>query len=154
MNDARKRIAKDAVRVALSGIDYAPANDQIEIVGSAYIRDCETSDVDVLVYIPKAWFDAHSTSLEILHFPGWMYGGSDGACGSQWESFTQTVQGVEVNMLITNSYEYFVDWCNAAEVCRFLHLKGITLPTALVHGVHEIVMEGASAEDEVLRRDY
>lgn len=140
---SRQEIAVAAVKDALQGRDIK----RVEVVGSAYISDREDSDVDVLVLIPG--FAPPEES-----FPGWNYGGSDGEGNDEWGSWKAYHNGVEVNMLITGKQEYFNQWLSAAEVCRFLHLKGYKLSTGAVHGVHEILMEDSTAVEEVKNRNY
>lgn len=144
--------AKQAVRLELIAQDIKFGELDLEIVGSTYIKDSNDRDVDVLVYVPGA-------NLEALAFEGWNYGGSAGLGNSHWMSWKKLIpfapnQNVEVNMLLTNKPEYYVNWLSAAEVCRFLHLRGVELPSGCVHGVHEIIMEGVDAETEAPRRNY
>jgi predicted nucleotidyltransferase len=136
-NEERIAVAKKAVCEAL-GRDVLGRH---EIVGSTYIKDKDSSDVDVLV------FD-ESFHLDEMSFGGWEYGGSNGMGNDHWMSWKHCVDGVEVNMLLTSRRDYFDAWLTAAEVSRFLHLQGYNLRTATVHGIHEIIMEDTDAESE------
>lgn len=144
--DNQKRIitAKTAISNAL-GVDIETL--RYEIVGSTYISDKVTSDVDILVFDP-------SRMLEEELFDGWAYGGSVGIGNDNWMSWKRTVDGVEVNMLLVTNEAYFNSWLTAAEVCRFLHLQGYNLRSASVHGVHEIIMDDSTADYEHINRQY
>jgi predicted nucleotidyltransferase len=125
-NEERIAVAKKAVCEAL-GRDVLGRH---EIVGSTYIKDKDSSDVDVLV------FD-ESFHLDEMSFGGWEYGGSNGMGNDHWMSWKHCVDGVEVNMLLTSRRDYFDAWLTAAEVSRFLHLQGYNLRTATVHGIDQ-----------------
>lgn len=126
-----------------------PPRESMELVGSTYISDAENRDIDILVCIP-------GVDLDPMYFDGWQYGGSVGMGNDHsWMSWKTSFPDCgEVNMLITNKQEYKTLWLTAAEVCRFIFLKGITLPTAVVHGIHEIIMDDSTAETEALHRTY
>ena len=143
MNDERIAIAKKAIMEAL-GVDVLGRH---EVVGSTYIKDNDKSDVDIIVL-------DESFDLECMGFPGWAYGGSSGMGNDHWMSWKRQVDGVEVNMLLVADKAYFDSWLTATEVCRFLHLQGYNLKSASVHGVHEIIMDDSTAEDEQKVRDY
>ena len=143
MNDERIAIAKKAIMEAL-GVDVLGRH---EVVGSTYIKDNDKSDVDIIVL-------DESFDRECMGFPGWAYGGSSGMGNDHWMSWKRQVDGVEVNMLLVADKAYFDSWLTATEVCRFLHLQGYNLKSASVHGVHEIIMDDSTAEDEQKVRDY
>lgn len=143
-NEERIATAKAAISSALGKPIEAV---KYEVVGSTYIKDNDSSDVDILVL-------DESINLDEKEFEGWEYGGSAGVGNDNWMSWKRRVNGVEVNMLITSDKAYFGAWLTAAEVCRFLHLQGYDLRSASVHGVHEIIMEDALAEEEHKVRDY
>lgn len=117
------------------------------IVGSTYISDCTSGDVDVLCTI--AIPEPHNVEL-----PGWNYGGSTPLAGDSWCSFKREVDGVDVNILLCGSTEYVAKWLNAAEVCRFLYLRGEIITKAATHGVHAIIMDGTDAGQELVNRSY
>jgi hypothetical protein len=142
--EERITIAKKAISGAL---DKDIAELRHEIVGSTYIKDNHSSDVDILVL-------DEAMSLEERSFPGWAYGGSVGMGNDHWMSWKRNVSGVEVNMLIVTNKEYFNSWLTATEVCRFLHLQGYEIRTASVHGIHEIIMDDGNAEEENKNRNY
>lgn len=149
-NERRIEIAKAAVVNALTdNYGWYKEPYELEIVGSTYISDRVDSDVDVLAY-------HESFDIEAMTFSGWAYGGSNGLCpdNDKWMSWKKHVNGVTVNMLIVNDKAYRNAWLTAAEVCRYLHLKGHAVPACDVHGVHEIIMDDSAAEDEVKRRNY
>lgn len=146
MSDGERiSIARAEVKKALAAEGW-PAGD-MEVVGSTYISGRIDSDVDVLCWSPA--FDICAMS-----FSGWAYGGSAGLCpdNDNWMSWKKAVNGVTVNMLITDKSDYAHKWLNAAEVCRYLHLRGYPIKTCDVHGIHEIIMDGSMAEDEIKRR--
>jgi hypothetical protein len=152
-NEERIETAKQAVFDALCSNLCMPIADRailtMQVVGSTYISDRTDSDVDLLCWHKS--FDIAS-----MTFSGWLYGGSAGLCpdNEKWMSWKREVNGVTVNMLLTNDPEYAAKWLTAAEVCRYLHLKDQGLKTCDVHGVHEIIMDDSTAEDEVKRRNY
>lgn len=147
MGEYEKRlcIAKEAISNALG---TSIENFRYEVVGSTYIKDNHKSDIDVLVLVKDI-------CLECTGFEGWEYGGSVGMGNDHWMSWKKyTVDGVEVNMLLTTDEQYFYSWLTAAEVCRFLHLQGYDIRTSTVHGIHEIIMDDSTAEVEHLVRNY
>lgn len=111
-----------------------------EFVGSGYILDQTHGDVDVLVLV-----DRHPDELG---FDGWLYGGSGSDYHDQWGSWKRVVDGIEVNMLLTNSADYYSAWCTAAEVCRFLHLSGVVVDKSRRIAIHNIIMDDSTAIDE------
>lgn len=133
----RYAIAAAAVKDALK--DHVTI-DRYEFVGSGYIIDSTEGDVDVLVLVNR--------DPDELGFDGWMYGGSGSDYHDQWGSWKRVVDGVEVNMLLTNSAEYYRAWCTAAEVCRFLHLSGVVIDKSRRIAIHNIVMDDSTAIDE------
>lgn len=148
VNGERIAIALDAVLDALSRCSAAPSDiddGHLAIIGSTYIADKETADVDVLLTVPL--------NPNELSFDGWEYGGSTPKCGDAWCSWRRTVEGVDVNLLICERGEYIERWLTSAEVCRYLHLQGINLRTCNVHAVHSIIMDDRCATDE-LGRNY
>lgn len=153
--NTRVALAKAAITQALQqyntedcGKLVIPAEASMELVGSTYIADEQTRDVDILVLIPDA-------DLSCIFFSDWQYGGSVGMGNeSDWMSWKCVQNGLEINMLLTNKKTYFNAWLTAAEVCRFLFLKGIKLPSAAVHGIHEIIMDDSTADVEITRRNY
>ena len=112
------------------------------LVGSTYVRDGNDSDIDILVLVRK---------FEELPLP-WTEGGSGGSAGGGFRSWKMEKDGETINVLQVDSLEYYISWKQAAEVCRFLYLRGFTVPTAVVHGIHGIIMDAASAEEEDLYR--
>ena len=124
-NAERIEIAKAAVAEALllnEAVTVDPSS--MEVVGSTYIKDRADSDVDILVLVKRGEL---LPDLNTLAFSGWAYGGSVGLGNDSWMSWKRVVNGVEVNMLLTNRADYFKLWLDAAEVCRFLHLQGYRL---------------------------
>lgn len=121
--------------------NFYPIIGVMALVGSTYYRGVG-NDIDILVRT--------SSDPTALHFPGWEYGGSVGHFGDKWESWKRG----RINMLVTRCGDYFERWCTAAEVCRYLVLKGYDLKTCDAHGIHGIIMDEAEAEDEVKRRNY
>lgn len=144
-----------------------------QIVGSTYIADNTKSDVDVLMLVkaPTVFNDPenpwrcvqHCPDLGCTTIPGWEYGGSHNEGNPDvWESFKRKHEdGTEVNALICTSEEYFSNWLTAAEVCRYLHLAektyfekygvGSVWEKGLRIGIHNILMDDSTAEDEIKR---
>ena len=148
LNLQRIATAKHAVLDVIASLDQFIYIDDsnLHIVGSTYIKDKQTSDVDVLVGVP--------IDPNCIAFPGWDYGGSAGIGNSSWGSWKRTVGGVEVNMLLCDSQEYIDKWLTAADVCRMLHLSGANLRAGQVHGIHEVIMEAADPELIAVVYDY
>jgi hypothetical protein len=123
------------------------------IVGSSYIADSTEGDVDVLVLVKKEpgkylgeWaFDPES---------GWLYGGSDPGpeADSHWGSWKKFTCGREVNLLLTDSKEWYDSFMQAAEVCKFIHLVqqkfGLVPEKTLRYGIHNILMDETDASWE------
>lgn len=126
-----------------------PEDVDVRLVGSTYIKDTESSDVDLLVTTPL--------DVNELVFGGWSYGGSIPKSGDGWCSWKKTItvddKPVEVNLLVCSDRTYITAWLNAAEVCRFLSLAGVTLTRGQIHGVHAIIMDDHDAEGELTLRN-
>lgn len=150
--EERIAIAKQAVCATLewrrTWLPRPVTPDELECVGSTYISDAGTSDVDILLCFPVPCVG------EVVLADGWDFGGSVCEGGDHWQSWKKTVQGVEVNLLMCRTQAYIDAWLTSAEVCRFLHLLGITLPRGAVHGIHQIIMDDSTAEEELPRRGY
>jgi hypothetical protein len=118
---------------------------RVEVVGSAYIHEKETSDIDVLAHI-----DLECTEKDIynLVFNGWEYGGSAGeGDDSIWGSWKKTIMNVEVNMLLTTDKEFFNNWLTSAEVCKYLHRRGILKDDRSDRiAIHQIIMEDQTTD--------
>lgn len=124
--------------------------EEVAIVGTAYIEDKDSTDVDILVHLRPGGFSAKGLYLE-----GWSYSGSNSAhTNDRFASFKRVVMGVSVNLLVTDDARYFMDWVTAAEVCRFLHVMGVPIPAGVRHGIHEIIMDDSTAEQEAPSRNY
>lgn len=127
-----------------------PEDVDVRLVGSTYIKDSACSDVDLLVTTPL--------DVNELLFEYWAYGGSTPKSGDGWCSWKKTIivddKPVEVNLLVCSDRQYVTAWLNAAEVCRFLSLAGVTLTRGQVHGVHAIIMDDCDAESELVLRNY
>ena len=150
VNEARKQFALETAKVVINGIGLEI--EALEIVGSTFISDKTTSDVDVLVRCKN--FDKDEITLR-----GWEYGGSVGLGNDDWASWKRTfyVMGtkIEVNLLVTASVGLYHDWLTAADVCRFLHLAGVHLTRGQVHGVHSLIMNETDLDADTLKRwDY
>jgi hypothetical protein len=142
-------IAKAAVEAEGFDVKREPV-----VVGSSYISDSTTSDIDVLVWVDKREFQS---SIGGYSFSGtsWTYGGSFpglDAGGNHWGSWKKWVDGEEVNLLVTDDEEWYWNFVAAAKVCRYLFLKGIVQEKNVRHGIHNILMEDSMPDDE-LKRD-
>lgn len=127
-----------------------PEDVDVRLVGSTYIKDTDSSDVDLLV--------TSALDVNSLRFDGWQYGGSTPKSGDGWCSWKKTItvdgKPVEVNLLVCEDRAYIKSWLDAAEVCRFLSLAGVTLTRGQIHGVHAIIMDDHDAEGELTLRNY
>lgn len=133
-----EEIAHTAVMAALREQEVAAK--RYALVGSTYISGTPGADVDLLVLV-----DRHPDELG---FHGWVYGGSGSGYHEQWGSWKRQVGDVVVNMLLTSSETYYEAWCTAAEVCRLLHLTGVSSAKDLRIAIHNIIMDGADAEGQ------
>lgn len=149
-NEERIAVARAAVTEALAR--YNLHEIATHLVGSTYIKDRTDGDVDLLALLDLGNHQVHG--VDCMAFDGWAYGGSVGLGNDHWMSWKKLVNGVEVNMLLTDRIEYLSSWLTAAEVCRFLHLQGHTIKPATVHGIHEIIMDDSTADAENARRIY
>jgi hypothetical protein len=114
-----------------------------DIVGSTYIADNHESDLDILVLVKK-WED-----VSCMCFDGWAYGGSVGeGDDDKWGSWKKFYNGKDVNLLVTDSQEYFSNWLLAAEVCRFVSLMSKDIEPSLRLGIHNIIMDDSDASLE------
>lgn len=146
LETSRHGTALAAVHNILSKAGHVIKDLDITYVGSAYISGCTETDVDILVLIPSISSDTYK------HY-GWDNGGSEPPGEpDQWTSYKKFVDGVEVNMILTNDEEYYKLWVRSAEVARFMYLSGHTLTKGQVHGIHQIVMDGGSADVELQRK--
>lgn len=142
--DIRLDAAKTVVANLLKQYDHSV--DRMDVVGSSYITDRTDSDIDVLVLLKTT----PCSSLGRLAFDGWQYGGSVGVSDDNWMSWNRhTLEAGEVNMLLTYDETYYNAWLTSAEVCRYLHLRGIVVPRAERVSIHNIIMDDSTAEYEV-----
>ena len=154
-NEERIALAKDTVITALATqFTYTlDVETSLRVVGSTYIKDTTTSDIDILLTFPVS-----NVETLMLQDWGWTVGGSTNPVSDGWVSWKKMVHteddAVEVNLLVCANQDYINKWLTAAEACRFLHLQGVHLTSGSVHGVHQIIMDGSTAVDEVQRRDY
>jgi len=144
-------IAKAAALVALgqlrNGLTCSLDANDLTIIGTTYILG-DGADVDVLAYVPGFSQYEHG-------FDYWEYGGSGPEhTNDTFGSWKRTVDGVVVNLIITGDKDYHDAWITSAEVCRFLHLQGVQITAGTRHGIHEIIMDDASADEEVKHRGY
>ncbi len=165
-NEQRIKIAKEAVAKALyddGTIAYTKVN-RLEdsfptpicwsVVGSTYIQDSESSDIDILVLVDENPTDAG------VDFPGWAYGGSfNQGMPDCWESWKKNIYKdgefvCEVNMILVGSRDYYSRWLDAASACRYLHLYGLKLTRGAIHGLHAVLMDDIDPEEEVKNRNY
>ena len=148
-----------SVKEALSNIGVHIRDSAL--VGSLYIKGAlqDNSDVDFLVLVP--W--PTDVDALFLNEEGWTYGGSTSGANSKWASWTKYLsvkevhdgyRGFKANLLVTNDAEYFEKWVTAAKACKFLHDSGVLLTRGQVHGVHEVIMDGAEPEAQVELRRY
>lgn len=141
--DIRIHAAKRVVATLL--IQHGLEVERMDVVGSSYITDRTDSDIDVLVLLKTT----PCSSLDQLAFNGWDYGGSVGVEGDKWMSWKKhTLEAGDVNLLATYDEEYFNAWLTSAEVCRYLHLRGIVVPRAERVAIHNIIMDDSTAEYE------
>jgi hypothetical protein len=147
--DLRVKEATETVQEALRR-EYITVK-RTALVGSSYITDKTDSDLDILVL---ATGGPRHISVGEMVFNGWAYGGSVGEDGEDnWGSWKKHVPGVgEVNMLVTTDEEYFNAWLTSAEVCRLLHLRGITVPRDVRVSIHSIIMDDSTADYENERK--
>lgn len=115
------------------------------VIGSSYISDRTSSDVDVLFLVE----DMQQIGPDAIEPEGWTVGGSGGGTMGGWLSFKKTLpDGLVINALMTDSREYLDAWIISARVCRFIHLMGVELPNSVVHGIHGVIMDGSSPDVE------
>lgn len=142
--DIRLDAAKQVVANLM--LQYGHSVDRMDVVGSSYIVDRTDSDIDVLVLLNQR----ACMGLEQLVFDGWGYGGSVGVdADGKWMSWKKhTLEAGEVNILVTYDETYFHAWMTSAEVCRYLHLRGIVVPREERVAIHNIIMDDSTAEYE------
>lgn len=131
------------IQIALKEIRrYYPLPIKARIVGSTFISGRKDSDVDVLILSTENHFDS-----------SWEIDGHDEyPTNSNFSSLKKRVDGVLINALLTPFPATWEDWVMATEVCRFLHLMGAAIPTTVVHGIHEIIMDGGTSMSEYVKR--
>lgn len=144
--DARIKLAQEAVADAIRVEGHTLV--KTDLVGSTYITDKQDSDLDILCLVKSI------TDVDSMAFGGWAYGGSVGeggdGGGGVWGSWKKHISGAgEVNMLVVTDESYFNAWLTSAEVCRYLHLRGIVVPRVDRVSIHNIIMDDASADLEV-----
>ena len=143
--DIRLQSAKQIVATTLA--QYGLGFERMDVVGSSYIIDRTDSDIDVLVELKLT---PAGNVLGQLVFAGWEYGGSVGAGDAgKWMSWKKhTLEAGIVNMLVTYDETYFNAWMTSAEVCRYLHLRGIKIPREERVAIHSIIMDDSTADYE------
>jgi len=104
------------------------------LVGSTYIEDKLTNDVDVLLLVPTfpliPW-DA---------LTGWAFDGSGSKGDPRFQSLKKEVDGVVVNLLVTNNQLFFNNWVKAAQVCFLLHQDDGVIEKRNRTSIHDIIM--------------
>ena len=113
---------------------------RIELVGSIYIYG-QGNDIDILVLLDRDI--PMCPSVNSLMLPGWVYGGSTPKSGERWCSWKQG----DINLLVTADQKYFNDWVTAAEVCKYLALRGVKLEKPDRIAVHAIIMDDKDCGD-------
>jgi hypothetical protein len=137
--------AMELVRLTVTDSEQNIKCLMIDVVGSTMITGEIGEDIDVLCLVPNV-------GLEEVGFPGWEYGGSvgehpDNDRWGSWKRYFGDI-GVTVNMLLVTDSEYYIDWLQAAEVCKLLHLVGVPINKRTRIGIHNIIMDGEDAESE------
>lgn len=104
------------------------------IVGSTYIEDKLTNDVDVLLLVP---------TFPIIPWgalTGWAFDGSGCRGDPRFQSLKKELDGVMVNLLVTNNQLFFNNWVKAAQVCFLLHQADSFLEKQDRISIHDIIM--------------
>lgn len=112
---------------------YTPSADHIEVVGSSYIEGKDTSDIDVLVYVP------FTNALGVPD--NWTFGGSNSGGGDpRFHSYKAEIQGRIINMLVTQDIQFYLRWCEAADKCKLLHITDPGVERSMRIAIHDEYM--------------
>lgn len=107
---------------------------EYDMVGSTYIEDKLTNDVDVLLLVPT------SPAISWNSLYNWRFGGSGDHGDPRFQSLKRTIDGVEVNLLVTNDKLFFDNWTKAARVCFLLHQDDGVIEKRNRISIHDIIM--------------
>lgn len=119
----------------------------VDMVGSTYINDELTNDVDFVVVVSK-----ENASIFNLYFTDWEIGGSIPTSPAKvdWSSWKRTFDGVTYNMIVTDNLKYAQRWVVAAEVCKLLeNVRKIKLTKEERCGIHSVIMDDNRAEEAI-----
>ena len=116
------------------------------LTGSAVVTG-EGNDIDIVILQPR---DIDADLVAHLEQYGWVL------CGeASYEShgmFAAFRQG-DVNIIVIDDAEYFRKWETALEVCKYLHLVGLSDKAWRVT-MHKIIVNGAGAGEFCIGSSY
>lgn len=104
------------------------------LVGSTYIEGKLTNDVDVLLLVPTA------SIIPWGALTGWSVDGSGSRGDPRFQSLKKELDGIPVNLLVTNDQLFFNNWVKAAQVCSLLHQSDSFLEKQNRISIHDIIM--------------
>lgn len=124
---------------ALKSLEHVLSIQRNLLTGSAVVTG-EGNDIDIVILQP---FEIGAELVEHLEQYGWVL------CGeASYESqgmFAAFRKG-DVNIIVVEDDEYFRKWETALEVCKYLHLVGLSDKTWRVT-MHKIIVDDADAAE-------
>jgi hypothetical protein len=127
-----KRVMPTLNDLGIALVDWA-------LVGSTFIIG-KGEDIDILMQV--------TGGIEAVNYSdnGLARGGSE--CLFEHDRWVSLKDANGTNFLLTTSRPYYEAWCTSAEVCRLLHLQGVSIPKDLRVAIHNVVMDDSTAEEE------
>lgn len=129
--------------------------DLITLVGSSYINQKLTNDLDILVYMQSADMVKLSEDEQLI-LDNWNIGGSfdneniddkNPVFRSFRISASVNNQLVDVNVIAVNTKEEFFRFKQAADVCRLLQFCNKEIPKDLRIDIHKLIRENMSFDE-------
>jgi len=121
---------------ALKSLEHVLSIQRKLLTGSAVVTG-EGNDIDIVILQP---LEIDADLVEHLEPYGWVLCGAESY--ESYGMFAAFRQG-DVNIVVVKDAEYFRKWETALEVCKYLHLVGLSDKAWRVT-MHKIIVDGAN----------
>lgn len=113
------------------------------VIGSVEING-EGEDVDIMILVNGNDAICIDDLYEHDGIDGWKFGGYTQIGGDhRWVSFKKEIDGLKINVLLTESKEYFKMAMLSVSICQLLRFfaEGAAVPKPIRVGVHRVLMD-------------
>lgn len=143
-----ENLKKQALEELLKVFPNIDKNDY-KFIGSTYIFNRLGNDIDIVAFSKNHnYIDFVKNDFE--------FGGSFRYASPEkvdiddsWHSWKKPLGNTFVNIILTTDKEYFKKWITACEVCKYIVMSGGHIEKHVVHGIHAIIMDNSSVENEL-----